>query len=124
MLSAVIPSKRSYPAVLLAEQLVHQRFVLSGPLVTYSPISRSADYIFTPDSIGGPTYYSDIFPNSINHYLVANEATKSLRGQASTTHWNYQLSISSFQTNPNFLNCELPCVSEYGQQQGVLAAIP
>jgi len=33
MLSAVIPSGRSYPAVLLAEQLVHQRFVLSGPLV-------------------------------------------------------------------------------------------
>ena len=33
MLSAVILSKRSYRAVLLAEQLVHQRFVLSGPLV-------------------------------------------------------------------------------------------
>ena len=33
MLSAVILSKHSYRAVLLAEQLVHQRFVLSGPLV-------------------------------------------------------------------------------------------
>ena len=33
MLSAVIPSEHSYPAVLLAEQLVHQRFVHSGPLV-------------------------------------------------------------------------------------------
>lgn len=33
MLSAVILPKRSYRAVLLAEQLVHQRFVLSGPLV-------------------------------------------------------------------------------------------
>ena len=33
MLSAVIPSEPSYPAMLLAEQLVHQRFVLSGPLV-------------------------------------------------------------------------------------------
>ena len=33
MLSALIPSKRSYSAVLLAEQLIHQRFVHPGPLV-------------------------------------------------------------------------------------------
>jgi hypothetical protein len=33
MLSAFILSEHSYPAVLLAEQLVHQRFVLSNPLV-------------------------------------------------------------------------------------------
>src|SRR5690348_1358377 len=33
MLSAVIPTRRSYPAVLLAEQLAHQRSVHPGPLV-------------------------------------------------------------------------------------------
>ena len=33
MHSAVIPSALSYPAMLLAEQLVHQRCVLPGPLV-------------------------------------------------------------------------------------------
>ena len=33
MLSAVILSEYSYPAVPLARQLVHQRFVHSGPLV-------------------------------------------------------------------------------------------
>ena len=33
MLSAVIRSKHSYSTVLLAEQPIHQRFVLSGPLV-------------------------------------------------------------------------------------------
>ena len=33
MLSAIILSEPSYPTVLLAEQLVHQRFVLFGPLV-------------------------------------------------------------------------------------------
>ncbi len=33
MLSAVIPSDRSYPAMLLAKQLEHQRIVHSGPLV-------------------------------------------------------------------------------------------
>ena len=33
MLSAFIPSKHNYPAMRLAPQLVHQRFVHSGPLV-------------------------------------------------------------------------------------------
>ena len=33
MLSALIPSERSYPALPLARQLVHWRFVRSGPLV-------------------------------------------------------------------------------------------
>ena len=33
MLSALITTKHSYPAVLLVEQLVHQRFVRGGPLV-------------------------------------------------------------------------------------------
>jgi hypothetical protein len=33
MLSAVILSERSYPAMLLAEQLEHQRFVHPNPLV-------------------------------------------------------------------------------------------
>ena len=33
MLSAVIRTEHSYPAMLLVEQLVHQRFVRFGPLV-------------------------------------------------------------------------------------------
>jgi len=33
MLSAVIPTEHSYPAMLLVEQLAHQRFVRGGPLV-------------------------------------------------------------------------------------------
>ena len=33
MLSALIQTKRSYPAMPLVRQLVHQRFVLPGPLV-------------------------------------------------------------------------------------------
>src|SRR3989344_3789130 len=33
MLSALIPSERSYPAMPLARQPVHQRFVPPGPLV-------------------------------------------------------------------------------------------
>ena len=40
MLSAFIPSERSYPAVLLAEQLVDQRFVQPGPLVLGSDLLK------------------------------------------------------------------------------------
>ena len=41
MLSALIPSARSYPAMLLAEQLVHQRCVHPGPLVLRMALFKS-----------------------------------------------------------------------------------
>src|ERR1700743_2453575 len=41
MVSAVIPSERSQPAVLLAEQLAHQRFVRPGPLVLRTALLKS-----------------------------------------------------------------------------------
>ena len=42
MLSAVIPSELSYSAVLLAEQPIHQRSVLLGPLVLEkTPLKQS-----------------------------------------------------------------------------------
>src|SRR3981189_283005 len=41
MLSAVIPAERSQPAVLLAEQLAHQRFVHPGPLVLGAALLKS-----------------------------------------------------------------------------------
>ena|SRR3989344_6379307 len=47
MLSALIPARHSYAALPLTGQLPHQRSVHSGPLVAYSPVSRSADYTFT-----------------------------------------------------------------------------
>ncbi len=52
MLSAVIATRHSYPAVPLAGQLVDQRSVHPGPLVASSPVSRSADYIFIRSHIG------------------------------------------------------------------------
>jgi len=48
MLSALIYSRLSYPAVPLAGQLVHQRSVHSGPLVMFkSRVTTCIDYIFT-----------------------------------------------------------------------------
>ena len=40
MLSALILTERGYPAMLLAEQLVHQRFVQPGPLVLRSDLLK------------------------------------------------------------------------------------
>ena len=74
MLSAFIPSRLSYPAMLLAEQLVHQRSVHPGPLVLRTaplpnlPVDvdswgRSACYprgSFYPLSDGPPTRYHRI----------------------------------------------------------------
>ena len=41
MLSAFIPSVLSYPAVALAGQLVHQRYVHPGPLVLRTALFKS-----------------------------------------------------------------------------------
>ena len=41
MLSALILSVHSYPAMLLAEQLEHQRYVISGPLVLGNVLLKS-----------------------------------------------------------------------------------
>jgi hypothetical protein len=46
MLSAVIPSVHSYPAMLLAEQPVHQRYVHPGPLVLgTNPVNSSTPMV-------------------------------------------------------------------------------
>src|SRR5690625_623762 len=47
MLSALIFATRSFPAILLAEQLVHQRFVHPGPLVLRTDLLKLLS--LTPD---------------------------------------------------------------------------
>src|SRR5437016_3586133 len=46
MLSAVLPSQHSYPAM-LRQQPAHQRLVHPGPLVILSSVTRRIDYTFT-----------------------------------------------------------------------------
>jgi hypothetical protein len=50
MLSALISSEHSYPAVLLTQQLEHQRLVVSGPLVLGNEPLKS----LTPTEDRGP----------------------------------------------------------------------
>src|SRR6201989_3091289 len=59
MLSAVIPAERSQPAVHLAVQLAHQRFVRPGPLVLgtalLKSLTRTADRDRTVPRRSNPT---------------------------------------------------------------------
>src|SRR5207247_9162469 len=52
MLSALILSEHSYPALLLTEQLEHQRFVRLGPLVLESePLNSPAPTVDTDRTV-------------------------------------------------------------------------
>ena len=60
MLSALIRAELSYPAVPLAGQLVHQRFVLPGPLV----LGKGSITIRRPQQIGDRTVSRRSEPSS------------------------------------------------------------
>ena len=61
MLSAVVTPKRNYPAMLLAKQLVHQRFVVFGPLVQEHDL-RS---FIHPKEIGSILSYDVLNPTHV-----------------------------------------------------------
>ena len=69
MLSAVILSKRSYPAVPLARQLVHQRFIIPGPLVqrngSLNLIYYLRDNILHPKKIGSVLFLNALNPTHV-----------------------------------------------------------
>ena len=86
MLSAVIPSERSQPAVLLAEQLAHQRFVQPGPLVLGSdPLklpTRAADRDRTVSRRSKPSSRTALMGEQPNPWdlLQPQDATSRHRG--------------------------------------------
>src|SRR5215203_2350967 len=86
MHSAVITSERSQPAVLLAEQLAHQRFVQPGPLVLGSdPLkfpARAADRDRTVSRRSKPSSRTALIgeqPNPLD-LLQPQDATSRHRG--------------------------------------------
>ena len=89
MLSEFIPSQHSYSAVHLAVEQIHQRSVQLGPLVVYSPLTRSTDYIFTLSAVAdeGMAYYKHKLSFSKKRFLtmqvclLQKQQDKSLRGQ-------------------------------------------
>src|SRR6187397_3467938 len=86
MLSAVIRSERSQPAVLLAEQLAHQRFVRPGPLVLGSALlkfpTRAADRDRTVSRRSEPSLRTALMGEQPNPWeqLHPQDATSRHRG--------------------------------------------
>src|ERR1700719_1912653 len=86
MLSALIPSEHSYPAVLLAKQPVHQRFVQPGPLVLRSALLKSpaptADTIRTVSRRSKPSSRTALMGEQPNPWerLHPPDATSRHRG--------------------------------------------
>src|SRR5216110_1668460 len=86
MLSAVIPSERSKPAVLLAEQLAHQRFVRPGPLVLgtapLKSLARAADRDRTVSRRSKPSSRTALMGEQPNpgDLLQPQDATRRHRG--------------------------------------------
>ena len=86
MLSAVIPPERSKPAMLLAEQLAHQRFVRPGPLVLGTGLlnspTRAADSDRTVSRRSEPSSRTALMGEQPNPWdlLQPQDATSRHRG--------------------------------------------
>src|SRR5674536_206639 len=86
MLSAVITSQRSQPAVLLAEQLAHQRLVRPGPLVLRTALlktpARAADRDRTVSRRSKPSSRAALMGEQPNPWdrLQPQDATSRHRG--------------------------------------------
>jgi hypothetical protein len=110
MLSAVIPPERSQPAMPLAEQLAHQRFVRPGPLVLGTALlktpTRTADRDRTVSRRSKPSSRTALMGEQPNPWdrLQPQDATSRHRGTfyplsdgASTSHRRI--------TSPDFRPC-------------------
>src|SRR6201990_2434194 len=86
MLSAVIPAERSQPAVPLAGQLAHQRFVRPGPLVLGTApresLTRTADRDRTVSRRSKPSSRTALMGEQPNPWdlLQTQDATRRHRG--------------------------------------------
>src|SRR5690625_1559282 len=86
MLSAVIPPERSYPAMHLAVQLAHQRFVRPGPLVLGTALhkspTRAADRDRTVSRRSKPSSRAALMGEQLNPWdqLQPQDATSRHRG--------------------------------------------
>src|SRR5690606_8941641 len=100
MLSAVITSERSQPAVLLAEQLAHQRFVRPGPLVLRTALlntpTRAADRDRTVSRRSKPSSRAALMGEQPNPWdqLQPQDATSRHRGAKPSRRYGLLAKIS------------------------------
>ena len=119
MLSAFIWSERRYPAMLLAEQPVHQRFVRLGPLVLESTLLKSptptADRDRTVSRRSEPRSRTALMGEQPNPWdlLQPQDATIRHRGAKPPRRCGVLQSLAA-QTIPSSLS---RCVAFYGRDK-------
>src|SRR3569833_569187 len=100
MPSAVIPSERGQPAMPLAEQLAHQRFVRPGPLVLGTAFlkypTRAADRDRTVSRRSNPSSRTALMGEQPNTWdlLQPQDATSRLRGATPSSRYGLLGKIS------------------------------
>lgn len=109
MLSAVILTERGYPAVPLAGQLVHQRFVRPGPLVLGTGflkfLTRAADRDRTVSRRSKPSSRAALMGEQPNPWdlLQPQDATSRHRGAKPSRRYGLLGKISLL--SPGYLLC-------------------
>src|SRR5262247_1372690 len=107
MLSAVIPSERSQPAVLLAEQLAHQRFVRPGPLVLGTALlkspARAADRDRTVSRRSKPSSRTALMGEQPNPWDLLQPQDATSRHRGAKPHRRYELLDAISLLSPEYL---------------------
>src|ERR1700750_1868385 len=107
MLSAVIPSRRSKPAVLLAEQLAHQRSVRPGPLVLgTAPLkspARAADRGRTVSRRSKPSSRTALIGEQPNPWDLLQPQDAMSRHRGAKPRRRYELSGAISLLSPEYL---------------------
>ena len=107
MLSALIPSRRSYPAVLLAEQLVHQRSVQIGPLVLDSDprkfLTPATDRDRTVSRRSEPSSRATLMGEQPNPWDLLQPQDVTSRHRGANPRCRYELSSAISLLSPEYL---------------------
>ena len=107
MLSALIPTEHSYPAVPLAGQLAHQRFVHSGPLVLgATPLkfpTPTADRDRTVSRRSEPSSRAALIGEQPNPWDVLPPQDATSRHRGAKPHRRYELLDAISLLSPEYL---------------------
>ena len=107
MLSALIPSRHSYPAMLLAEQLVHQRSVQLGPLVLESDprkfLTPAVDRDRTVSRRSEPSSRATLMGEQPNPWDLLQPQDVTSRHRGAKLHRRYELLGGISLLSPEYL---------------------
>ncbi len=107
MLSAVIPSVLSYPAMPIARQLVHQRYVHPGPLVLGAAplkvLTRAADRDRTVSRRSKPSSRTSLMGEQPNPWDLLQPQDEMSRHRGAKQRRRYELLDAISLLSPEYL---------------------